>query len=219
MTERLKLTTWLYPIVIPLILFILFNTFYSAPLLKRSMISEKESQIEDLTNLGISILSHFHSMEMDGKLTRSQAQGQATSLIRDLRFGPEGKDYYWINDKTPTLVVHPFRPDLERVDLEGEATGEFLDLFENFVTIAESRQEGFTRYQWQYYDEADRMESKISYIKYFEPWEWIIGTGLYIDDVEKAAQSQRNINVIFVITVLQLLLAGFVLYKLLMKRK
>jgi len=183
------------------------------------MISEKESQIEDLTNLGVSILSHFYSMETEGKLTRSQAQRQAMSLIRDLRFGPEGRDYYWINDKTPTLLVHPFRPDLERADLSSESTGEFLSLFETFVTIAEEQQEGFTRYQWQYYGEADQVASKISYIKYFEPWEWIIGTGLYIDDVEKAAQSQRNINVIFVITVIQLLLAAFVVYKILMRRK
>ncbi|MDW7670598.1 MAG: cache domain-containing protein [Bacillota bacterium] len=210
---------WIVPVVIPLILFVLFNTFYSTPLLRQNMIREKESQIKDLTEMGISILHHFYSMEEEGALTRREAQQQASSLIRNIRFGPEDKDYYWINDYKPELLVHPFRPDLEGIDLRGEASSDFLELFLEFVRIAEKDQEGYTRYQWQYYDEQERMEPKISYIKSFEPWGWIIGTGMYVDDVEKAAQSQRNINIIFVITALQLLLAGVVIYRIVDSRK
>lgn len=210
---------WIIPVLIPLILFVLFNTYYSAPLLRENMIREKESQIKDLTEMGISILKHFHSMEEEGKLTQREAQRQASSLIRDIRFGPQEKDYYWINDYEPTLVVHPFRPDLEGVDLRTEEDGSFLNLFLTFVDIAETQQEGYTRYQWQYYDEKDRLEPKISYIKVFEPWSWIIGTGLYVDDVEKAAQSQRNINIIFILSALQLLLAGVVIYRIVDTRR
>jgi methyl-accepting chemotaxis protein len=219
MKSHWKRRKWIVPVVIPLILFVLFNTFYSAPLLRQNMIHEKESQIKDLTEMGISILQHFYSMEEEGKLTRREAQQQASSLIRDIRYGPEDKDYYWINDFEPVLLVHPFRPDLEGSDLREEESGAFLNLFLEFVRIAENDQEGYTRYQWQYYDERERLEPKISYIKVFEPWGWIIGTGMYVDDVEKAAQSQRNINIIFVLTALQLLLAGVVIYRIVYSRK
>ena len=219
MDQKWRRRNWVIPVVIPLLLFILFNTFYSAPLLRRSMIQEKENQIKDMTEMGVSILAHFHSMEEAGELTRREAQRQAISLILDVRFGPQNRDYYWINDFEPSLIAHSFRPDLVGVDLQTEEHDEFRRLLESFVAIAELEGEGFTRYQWQYYDERDRTEPKISYVKEFEPWGWIIGTGMYVDDIERAARSQRNINVIFVISALQLLLAGYVLYRIMENRK
>lgn len=204
---------WLIPVVIPLILFMLFNSFYSVPLLRRSIIQEKEGQIKDLTYMGVSILDHFYSMEEAGQLSRRDAQMHARSLVQDLRFGPEGKDYYWINDFEPKIMVHPFRRDLEGVDFTTGQDGEYLQLFQSFVEIAENQGEGYVEYEWQYYDDQERMEPKISYVKAFAPWGWIIGTGLYLDDVENAAQSQRNIIFIVILTGLQVLLAAGVIYK------
>ena len=210
---------WMLPVIIPLIIFILFNTFYSVPMLRNRVIQEKENQIRDLTEMGISILKHFHSMEEAGTLTRSQAQQQAASLIRDIRFGPEDRDYYWINDHEPTLIVHPFRTDLEGANLAAEDLQTFLELFLRFAAIAADEGEGFVRYDWQYYDEMERLEPKISYVKEFQPWGWIIGTGLYVNDVEKAARSQRNMNTIFVLTALQLFLAVVVVIRLMEDRQ
>lgn len=205
---------WIIPVVIPLILFLLFNSFYSVPLLRRSIVQEKEGQIRDLTYMGVSILDHFYSMEEEGLLSRRDAQMHARSLVQDLRFGPKGKDYYWINDFESTIIEHPFRRDLEGIDLRTGQDGEYLQLFESFVEIAENQGEGYVEYEWQYYDDQERMEPKMSYVKAFEPWGWIIGTGLYLDDVESAAQSQRNIIFIMILTGLQVLLAAGVIYKL-----
>ena len=205
---------WIIPVLVPLVLFVLFNSFYSAPMLRKYIMQEKEGQIKDLANLGISIMAHFHSMEEEGQMTRRESQRQAASLIRDIRFGPEGINYYWLNDLQPQLIVHPFRPDLERVDLEGSEYQAYRQLLERFIQLVEQQGEGYIQYQWQYYGEQDRVEEKISYIIAFEPWGWIIGTGLYLHEVEQAARSQRNINVIFVITAAQILLAGLVMLKL-----
>ena len=213
MEGRWQQRKWIIPVIIPLLLFMLFNSFYSVPLLRRSIVQEKESQIKDLTYMGVSILDHFYSMEETGQLTRRDAQMHAKSLIRDLRFGPESRDYYWINDFEPEIVVHPLRSDLEEVDLHASQNDEYIDLFVSFVEIAENKGEGYIEYQWQYYDQQQRLEPKISYVKAFEPWGWIIGTGLYLDDVESAAQSQRNIIFIVILTGLQLLLAVGVIYK------
>lgn len=200
-------------VAVPILLFILFNSFYSVPLLRRSLVQEKEQQIKDLTYMGVSILDHFYSMEATGQLTRRDAQMHATSLIRDLRFGPKGMDYFWVNDATPQIIVHPFRGDLEGVNLHTAQEGEYLHLYSSFVDIAQGPGEGYIQYEWQYYDQQRRMESKLSYVKAFEPWGWIIGTGMYLGDVEKAAQSQRNIIFIMILTGAQLLLVAGVIYK------
>lgn len=219
MSENWKKQRWLVPLLIPILLFIVFNTWYSLPKLHNSMLQERQNQIQDHTRIGRSILSHFYSMEQEGRLEREEAQLQAKQLIRSLRFGPHNKDYFWINNDEPILVVHPFRPDLEGVNLLEEGEGETHQLFMNFVDLVEKEGGGFLEYQWQYYDHANRMESKISYVAGFESWDWIIGTGIYLDDMESKVEAQRNINFIFMITSAQLLLVSVVVYRLVTNRK
>ncbi|RQD72558.1 MAG: hypothetical protein D5S00_00380 [Tindallia sp. MSAO_Bac2] len=214
MSEKWIRQKWLPVILIPIILFIVFNTWYSLPKLESSMMQEKQNQIQDKTRIGVSILEHFYSMESEGMLSRDAAQSQAKQLIRSLRFGPHNKDYFWINTHESVLVVHPFRPDLEGIDLMAENEEEVYQLFSKFVNLVETEGEGFSEYRWQYYDEENREEPKISFVTGFEPWDWIIGTGLYTDDIESTVEAQRNINFIFIITAMQLFLVAWVIYRL-----
>ena len=219
MNEKWKRQKWLPLLLISIALFIVFNTYYSMPKLQSNLMQEKQNQIEDHTRIGVSILSHFHSMEQEGILNRNEAQQQAKKLIRSLRFGPLYKDYFWINTHEPKLVVHPFRPDLEDLDLEAAGEEEKHQLFTAFVDTVEREGGGFVEYQWQYYDEAGREEPKISYVTDFEPWNWIIGTGLYTDDIEESVTAQRNINFIFIITAIQFFLVAWVVYRILGNRQ
>ncbi|WP_207646045.1 cache domain-containing protein [Tindallia californiensis] len=218
MSENWKKQRWLVPLLIPILLFIVFNTWYSLPKLHNSMLQERQNQIQDHTRIGRSILSHFYSMEQEGILEREEAQLQAKQLIRSLRFGPHNKDYFWINNDEPTLVVHPFSPHLEGVDLSKEEWDKH-QLFVSFVELVENEGGGFLEYKWQYYDHSNRVETKISYVTGFDPWNWIIGTGLYLDDMETKLEAQQNINFIFIITSAQLMLVGLVIYRLTTNRK
>lgn len=219
MSEKWKQYKGLPLVVITILLFIIFNTYYSIPKLQSNMMQEKENQIQDHTRIGVSILAHFYSMEEEGMMKRGEAQEQAKQLIRSLRFGPHHKDYFWINTHEPILVVHPFRPDLEGMNLAAAGEEEKNQLFTTFVHMVEYHGEGFVEYQWQYYGELDRKEPKISYVTDFEPWDWIVGTGLYTNDIEESVAAQRNINFIFIITAIQFFLVAWVAYRLVGNRQ
>jgi methyl-accepting chemotaxis protein len=114
----------------------------------------------------------------------------AADMVSALRYGPEGKDYFWINDLHPTMIMHPYKPELNGQDLTDYADPNGKHLFLEFVKVCEESGEGFVDYYWPKYG-ADEPQPKLSFVKLFEPWNWIIGTGLYIDDIE-ALMVQRE---------------------------
>jgi signal transduction histidine kinase len=65
-----------------------------------------------LIRTAMSVLVHYHELERQGVLDRRQAQAQAAQLLKNMRYGPEDRDYFWINDFTPQLIMHPYREDL-----------------------------------------------------------------------------------------------------------
>ncbi|MCP5053033.1 MAG: PAS domain S-box protein, partial [bacterium] len=93
----------------------------------------------------------------------------------------------WINDMHPRMVMHPYKPQLEGQDLSGEAgedpTGK--KLFVQMAEVCKKNGSGYVEYMWQWKDDPTRIVPKLSYVKHFEPWDWIIGTGIYIEDVKE----------------------------------
>jgi methyl-accepting chemotaxis protein len=129
-------------------------------------------------------------------------KAEALKQIKALRFGKEAKDYFWINDPTPTMVMHPFKPELDGKDLSDYKDPNGKKLFVEFAAVCQEKGEGFVDYMWPL-PGKDRPVPKLSYVKLFAPWGWIVGTGIYLDDVEKtlaekqvaiqsAIASQRN---------------------------
>ncbi len=108
-----------------------------------------------------------------------------------MTFGPDRQDYFWINDYHPRMIMHPFRPDMEGQDLSGFEDPDGLRLFQAMVDTVQADGSGHVEYQWQYYDQQERIEPKISYVAGFEPWQWIVGTGVYINDVGEIVASAR----------------------------
>ncbi len=187
--------------IIPIVLFILLTVLYTLPSIRDNIYHEKEVQTRDMVDVSLSILEHFYLMETEGEMSRAEAQEAARESIRAVRFGEQMEDYYWINDFHPRVVMHPFRPDLEGEDVSGVRDPDGLDLFVEFVRVCEAEGAGYVPYQWQYYDDTDRIEPKLSYVAAFEPWEWIIGTGVYINDVDEIVASERNVTLLFTLGV------------------
>ncbi len=158
-------------------------------ILNRSVYEEKEIQTTELVRVGLSTLEYFHEMEQSGALSREEAEEMAAEAIRNIRFGERGEDYFWIQDHEPRVIMHPFSPDLEGQNVSSIEDPDGLRLFMEFIRTVEQSGSGFVPYQWQYYDEEDRIEPKISYVAEFEPWGWIIGTGVYVDDVRSVVRS------------------------------
>ena len=108
----------------------------------------------------------------------------AMAIIKNLRYGPEGKDYLWINDKSPRMVMHPYHPELNGQDLSDFRDPKGKKIFMEMVKIGREKGSGFLTYHWPKYD-GEKPILKLSYVEYFSPWYWIIGTGIYLDTQDK----------------------------------
>jgi len=155
----------------------------------------KREMIKELTNSALSILSKYENDERNGILTREEAQQTAISRIQYLRYGEENKDYFWITNMHPVMVVHPYRPDLNGKDLNDFSDPHGKKLFVEFVKTVEQSDHGYVDYMWQWKDDSLHIVPKLSYVSIFKPWNWVIGTGVYIEDVKKEikALTQRLI--------------------------
>lgn len=170
---------------IPVVLFLLLSIFYIVPSFKEDIYNEKELQTKEFVSIGLSTLEMYYKLEQSGELSRDEAQKQAMEVIKNIRYGETNADYFWINDMQPNMIMHPLRPDLDGQDLNEFQDPDGLHIFVEFAKVAERDGRGFVPYQWQYYSEKDRIEPKLSHVAHFEPWNWVIGTGIYINDVEE----------------------------------
>lgn len=183
------------------------------PSFEQTLLERKREMIRELTNSAWSILASYHRDEQNGLLTRQQAQRLAIARVESLRYGPEGKDYFWLQDMQPSMVMHPYRPDLNGQNLSNFTDPLGRPIFVEFASLAQREGEGYIDYVWQWKDDPQRLEAKESYVRGFAPWGWVIGTGIYTDDVrEEIARIERNIvNAAMAISGAVVLLLLFVL--------
>jgi signal transduction histidine kinase len=185
------------PVTLTAILFGLTIFLLLLPLIEEKLMDGKREMIRELTESSWSILDAHAQKERDGLLTRDQAQASAIENLRRLRYGPELKDYFWINDMNPRIIMHPYRPDLEGKDISGFTDPNGKRLFVEFVKVVQAKSAGYVDYEWQWKDDPGRIVPKISYVKGFVPWGWIVGTGIYVEDVRaEIASITRKLTLI-----------------------
>jgi len=180
------------PLFLTLLLFITAIYYVLLPQLEQSFITRKQEAIKEQTETVVSLVESYHEREASGELSRKEAQDRAIARIRRLRYGTENKDYFWINDLFPRVVMHPYRPDLEGKDVSSfkDANGNYP--FVEFVKIIKHQGGGYVDYMWQWKDDPAKISLKSSYVMEFKPWGWVIGTGLYQDDVLADFTQIRN---------------------------
>jgi len=204
---------FVFPTAVTIALFVTSIFSIVIPAIETSSLDRKREMIRELTNSAWNILAKLEHDEQEGLLTREQAQHQAIDQIKNLHYGQEMKDYFWINDMHPRMVIHPYRTDLNGKDLTNYTDPEGKRVFVEFVNIVKKQGAGYVTYRWQWKDNQDRILPKISYVKGFSPWGWIIGTGIYIDDVRaEIATMKRNLIEIslFILFIIALLLASII---------
>ena len=158
------------------------------------------------------ILAEYDADARAGRLTMEEARRMAAERIQDLRYGNEGKDYFWITDLQVRMIMHPYRTDLNGRDVSDFQDPRGVRIFVEFANILRDRDDAYVEYVWQWKDDPERLEPKQSYIKKFAPWGWILGTGLYLEDVQREirAMAGRFGSVSIGITALCALLLLFV---------
>lgn len=120
-----------------------------------------------------------------------ESQESIASFIGELRYGPENKDYFWINDLEPRMIMHPYKTELNGKDLSDIKDPTGKRLFVEFVRVCKENGEGFVEYMWPKYG-AEEPQPKLSYVKLFPQWNWVVGTGTYLDEVEPLIKQKQD---------------------------
>jgi PAS domain S-box-containing protein len=205
----------LLPAFLTLVLFVVALYQIVIPRFEEIVLDRKREMIRELTQSAWHIADRYHQETLQGRMSEAEAQNWTIEQIRSLRYGEEGKDYFWITDFQPVMIVHPFREELNGKDLTNFKDSRGKRLFVEIVKVVQAQGEGFVDYTWQWKDDSTRIVPKLSFVKPFAPWNWIIGTGIYIEDVkEEIANLEGNvINISIWITITVSLLLLFIAFQ------
>lgn len=196
------------PTICTLLLFVIVIFFVLLPQIEEGFIARTEQMIKELTETTWSLLENYHDREISGELSKAEAQKRAILRLRTLRYGPEKKDYFWISDMEPRLVMQPYRLDLEGKDVSGFQDIKLKNLLHKSLKIVQQQGAGYVDYQWQWKDDPARIALKRAYVKAFEPWGWFIATGMYLDDVHAEIAEIRkklttiSLSILLIVTLL-----------------
>jgi methyl-accepting chemotaxis protein len=142
--------------------------------------------LRSIADSATAIAASYEKQERAGQLSRNDAQRLAAQAIGAIRY--LGEEYVWINDMHPTMVMHPIKPELNGKDLSGMADPAGKHLFVAFADTVRAKGAGMVDYLWPR-PGSEQPAPKLSYVRGFEPWGWVIGTGVYVDDL--AAERRR----------------------------
>jgi methyl-accepting chemotaxis protein len=141
-----------------------------------------------VVDTAIASAARLEAEERAGRMDRPAAQAAAAEAIRGTRYS--GQEYLWVNDTQARtrMVVHPFRRDLEGKDVSELRDPTGFALFSAFAEQVRRSGSGVVSYLWPRPGAAagEPPVEKLSYVQGFGPWGWVIGTGVYVDDLRQA---------------------------------
>ncbi|MDH4560563.1 methyl-accepting chemotaxis protein [Pseudomonas sp. BN411] len=153
-----------------------------------------------------SILRYYQGQESAGKLSREQAQKQAIELMRSLRYN--GEDYFWLEDFDTRMVMHP-NPKVDGKVMTGTRDPDGNAPFDDMVSVAKRDGAGLVHYRWPRPGSEEPVQ-KVSYVELFKPWGWIVGSGIYVDDVQTEFRTQV-LHTLSILLVTGLLLTALII--------
>jgi len=161
--------------------------------MRSSLDTEKQLKTRHVVEVAYGALEHYYRLSQAGNMTEDAAKAAAIAELSSLRY--EDKDYFWINDMHPTMIMHPFSADLVGKDLSDYRDAEGNKVFSTMVDVVKRQDAGFVHYLWSK-PGAQKPVRKVSYVKGFKPWGWVLGSGIYLDDVDAAFWSEVRTNII-----------------------
>ncbi len=148
---------------------------------RSELLGDRKEKIRNLVEAAHSQIAYYDQQVKAGKIPLAEAQKLAMDALRNARY--DDKEYFWINDYHPKMIMHPIKPELEGQDLTDNKDAAGKRHFVEFVKVVKSSGAGFVDYLWSK-PGLEKPQPKLSYVKGYEPWGWIIGTGIYIDDID-----------------------------------
>lgn len=187
-------TTWSAAIqmvlpAIPVILLTIVVFAWFLPGYKDLLVNERKQQIRSHVKTLFSILDVARAQIERAGIDPETGKQQAIDLIKNLKVGPEGEDYFWVHSTDGTMIFHPNLPELNNQQLLEIEDKNGVRLFAEMNAKVAEKGWGYVRYFWQKNDQVGVIEEKISYVEEYEPWGWVVGTGIYIKDLNEEIQA------------------------------
>ncbi|MGB8929840.1 MAG: cache domain-containing protein, partial [Anaeromyxobacteraceae bacterium] len=160
----------------------------SGRVLEQQVTAERKSRVRAVVEVASGILQRQWERAARGELSEADAKREALALLKGLRY--DEREYVWVNDLEPRMVMHPFMPELEGKPLADYRDPKGKRLFVEFAKAVQGAAgAGFVDYEWPLPGSRAAVP-KVSFVKVFAPWGWIVGSGLYLDDVGAAVRGQ-----------------------------
>jgi methyl-accepting chemotaxis protein len=149
---------------------------------QRSLYREKEAATRHAVEVAFGVLEHYGQLAQAGRLSEEAAQVAAAEAVKGLRY--EQTDYFWINDFHPRVIMHPVNAALVGKDVSAYADPTGKLVYIEAVAIAKRDGGGHFEYMWPKPGETEA-QPKLSYVKLYPRWNWVIGSGIYVEDVRQ----------------------------------
>lgn len=150
---------------------------------RHEMYAKKAFDASELVRQAMAVVSSMHEQVSSGKMSEAEGKRLASETIARMRHGND--DYFWIQDSAARMVMHPVKPELNARDMSTFKDPNGKALFVEAAAMAKTPGGGSVSYSWPK-GGAGKSQPKISHVERFAAWDWIIGTGVYVDDVEDA---------------------------------
>jgi methyl-accepting chemotaxis protein len=201
--NKLKIGARLYLIVAGAVLGIVAVGGYSLMEIRHNLLEDRKVKTEHVVDVATSTIKHYYDMEQSGALTRQEAQSAAMAAVKAMRY--DENEYFWIQNYENMMVMHSVQPELDGQSMSGKTDPDGVKFFDEMVSVAKSKGAGFVEYSWEK-PGANGIVPKISYVEAFGPWQWIVGSGIYVDDVN--AIFMQVATIVGVVSLLILLAVG-----------
>ncbi len=178
--KNLQLATKICVLCGGVILMFALASFWMLDSAKQHLYEANKKQVRLAVESVSGVLDYWALQVGQGKVTLEQGRRLARETIKGMRF--DGDNYFWINDLTPRMVMHPYQPQLDGTSLSAVKDPNGKRLFVEFAKLCEKEGAGFVDYVWDKPGSEIPVE-KVAYVKLHPEWGWIVGAGLYMDDV------------------------------------
>jgi methyl-accepting chemotaxis protein len=150
------------------------------------MYDAKYVKTQHIVETAWGVLDYYVKQVAAKNMSLEDAQATALQAIKNLRY--EGKEYFWINDLHPRMLMHPLKTEMDGTDLSDTSDPNGKRFFVEMAEVCKKSGEGFVDYYWPKPGEPKPVP-KISFVKLLPEWGWVVGSGIYVDDVEKEIRS------------------------------
>lgn len=182
LSVRHKLFTIL---IVAFVVLSIFSTYGLSTISDRIQLDNR-NRLSQVVEVAVSLIKRAQQRVVENEISEADARIEVLKEIKALNF--EGNNYFWVNDSNAKIIMHPTKPQLDGTDGNKIVDPNGVALFSEFARVARTEGQGFVDYYWERPGELEPVP-KLSYVLYNKQWDWVVGAGVYVDDVEAAIRA------------------------------